>query len=85
MGLKYYDDTNGVPVTDLMRQDRIKTDNQLMAFSYYSWKDCPGTSISTGVYIVFYKGSKIDHVTHVLVPVAQSSADHWVHLKIGRC
>ena len=44
-----------------------------MAFSDSSWKDCLGTGRSKGEYIIFYQGSKIDHSTHVPVPVSQSS------------
>ena len=32
MGLEYYADMNDAPVTDLLRQANIKTNNQLMAF-----------------------------------------------------
>ena len=32
LGLKYYADMNDAPVTDLLRQASIKTDNHLMAF-----------------------------------------------------
>ena len=32
LGLKHYADMNDAPVTDLLRQAIIKTDNQLMAF-----------------------------------------------------
>ena len=42
-----------------------------MAFSDYIWKDCPDTGRSTGAYIIFNEGGKIDHGTHVPVPVAQ--------------
>ena len=41
LGLKYYADLNHAPVTDLLRQANIKTNNNLMAFSNSSWKDCP--------------------------------------------
>ena len=71
LGLKYYADLNGAPVTDLLRQANIKTNNHLMAFSDSSWKDCIDTGISTGAYIIFYQGGPIDHGTHVTVPVAQ--------------
>ena len=32
LGLKYYADLNDAPVTDLLRQDNIKTKNHLMDF-----------------------------------------------------
>ena len=43
MGLKYYADLNDVPVSDLLRQASIKTDNHLIDFSNYSWQDFPET------------------------------------------
>ena len=73
--LKYYAYLNDGMVTDLLRQANIKTKNHLMDFSDSSWKDCPDTGRSTGAYIIFYQGGTIDHVTHVPVPVAQSSAE----------
>ena len=60
------------PVTDLLRQTIIKTENRLMAFSGSSWKVCPHTGRSTGAYIIFYQGGTIDHITHVPGPVARS-------------
>ena len=74
MGLKYYADMKYAPLFDLLRQDSIKTENQLMAFSDYSWQDCPDTGISTGAYIIFYQGDSIDHGTHVPGPVVKPSA-----------
>ena len=37
LGLKYYADLNDAPVTDLLRQANIKTNNHLMDFSDSSW------------------------------------------------
>ena len=54
LGLKYYADLNYAPVTDLLIQANIKTKNHLMAFSDYSWQDCPDTGSSIGEYIIFY-------------------------------
>ena len=48
--------------------------NHLMDFSDSSWQDCPDTGRSTGAYIILYQGGPIDNGTHVLGPVAQSSA-----------
>ena len=48
MGLKYYVDMNDAPVSYLMRQASIKTENQLIDFSDSSWQDFPGTGRSTG-------------------------------------
>ena len=75
LGLKYYADMNDAPVSDLLRQASIKTENHLMAFSDSSWQDFLDTVRSTGSYIGFYQGGPIDHVTHVPGPVAQSSAE----------
>ena len=46
-----------------------------MAFYDSSWKNCPDTGRSTGSYIIFYQGGKIDHGTHVPGSVAQSNAE----------
>ena len=46
-----------------------------MDFSDYSWKDCTYTGWSTGVYIIFYQGGTIDHVTHVLGSFSKSIAE----------
>ena len=75
LGLKYYADLNDSPVTDILRQANIKTKNNWMAFSDYSWQDCPDTGKITGAYIIFYQGGPSDHGTHVPGPVAQSSAE----------
>ena len=37
LGLKCYSYMNDAPVSDLLRQDSIETENQLMDFSYSSW------------------------------------------------
>ena len=74
LGLKYYADLNDAPVTDLLRQANIKTDNNLMEFSDSSWQYCQDTGRSTVAYIIYYQGGPIDHGTHVPGPVAQSSA-----------
>ena len=71
LGLKYYADINDAPVTDLLIQSSIKTDNHLMGFSDSSWQDFPDTRIVKVSYIIFYQGGPIDHVTHVPGPVSQ--------------
>ena len=48
--LKYYADTNDEPLYEILIKAIIKTKNQLMAFSDYSWKYFPETGISTGAY-----------------------------------
>ena len=65
---------NDAPVSDLLRQASIKTENHLMTFYGSSWQGFPDTGRSTGAYIIFYPGGTIDHVTHVPVPVSRSSA-----------
>ena len=75
LGLNYCAYTNDAPLSDLLRQASINIYNYLMAFSDSSCKDCPDTGRSTGAYIIFYQCCPIDHVTHVLGPVAQSSAE----------
>ena len=74
MGLKYYSDMNDAPVSDLLIQASIKTENQVMEFSDSSWKDCPYIGKITVEYIIFYQGGPIYHVPHVPGPVSQSSA-----------
>ena len=63
-----------VPLSDLFRQNNIKTENQLMVFYDSSWQDFPDTGRSTGSYIIFYQGGTIDHGTHIPGPVSQSGA-----------
>ena len=48
LGLKYYADLNDAPVTDLLRQSNVNTNNHLMDFSDSSWQDFPETGRSTG-------------------------------------
>ena len=72
LGLKYYAYMEDAPLFDLLRKDNIETNNQLMAFSNYSWKYCPETGTSTGSNMIFYQCGPIHHGTHVPVPVAQS-------------
>ena len=72
---KYYADMNDAPVTDLLRQASIKTENHLMDFSDSSWQYFPYTGRSIGAYIIFCQGGPIDHGTHVPGSVAQFSAE----------
>ena len=75
LGLEYYAIINDEPVSDLFRKARIKTENKLMAFSDSIWQDYPHNGTITVSYIIFNQGCKIDHSTHVIGPVAQSSAE----------
>ena len=74
MGLNYYDGIKDAHLSGLLIQASINTENQLVCFSYSSCKYCPDNGRSTGAYSIFYQGGIIDHVTHVPVPVAQSSS-----------
>ena len=71
LGLNYYADIKDAPLSGLLRKANIKTENQFIYFSYYSWKDCPNTGRSTGAYIILYQGSTIDHGTKFPGPVDQ--------------
>ena len=73
--MKYYANINDTPVSDLLRQASIKTENQFMFFSYSSWQDCTDTVRSIGAYIIFYQGESIYNVTHFTGPVSQSSVE----------
>ena len=73
--LKYYANINYATVSDLLRQDSIKTENHFMDFSESVWQYFPDTGRSTGAYIIFYQGGPIDHGTYVPGPVSESSAE----------
>ena len=72
--LKCNDGMEYAPLSDLLRQANIETNNQFMDFFDSSWQDCLDTGRSTGAYIIFYQGGTIDHDTRVTVTVDQSSA-----------
>ena len=74
LGLNYYDDMKDAYLSNLLRQDSIKNENQLMDLSGSSWQDYPDTGRSTGEFIIFYQVGIIDHVTHFTGPVSQSSS-----------
>ena len=74
MGSNYYADMKDEPLSDLLRQANIKTENQLMAFSDSSWQYCPHSCRSTGAYIIFYQGGPIDHGTHFSLPFSKLGA-----------
>ena len=71
LGLNYYAGINYERLYDLLRQDTIKTENQLMNFSDSSQQYCLDTGTNTRAYIIFYQGGTIDHGTNVPVPVDQ--------------
>ena len=75
LGLKFYADMKDAPLSKLLRKASIKTDNKLMVSSDSICQYCPDTGRSKVAYNIFYRGSPIDHGTHVTVPVAQSSAE----------
>ena len=70
LGLKYYADMDDAPLSDLLRQASIKTDNHVMDFSDSSWQGFPDTGRITGEFIIFYQVDTIDHGKHVPGPVA---------------
>ena len=54
LGLNYYDEINYAPLSELLRQARIKTENKLMVFSDSIWKDCPKDQIiGSTIYLLF--------------------------------
>ena len=65
LGLIYYDKIEYAPLSGLLRQDTINTENQLMGLSDSIWQDFPDTVRSTGAYIFFNKVGPIDHLTDV--------------------
>ena len=71
MGFNCYSCIKDATLSDLLRQTNIKTENQLVDFSDYSWKYCTYTDRSTGAYIFLYRGVPIEHVTRLPVPLAQ--------------
>ena len=71
LGLNYYYYINDAPVSDLLIQASIKTENQLMDFSDSSLQDFPYTVIITGAFIKFYQGGPSYHGTHIPGPVSQ--------------
>ena len=72
LGLKQYPKIDDAPLSDLLIQARIKTENQLMVLSDSILQEFPDTDRITGYYIVFYQGRPIYHCTHVPGPVDQS-------------
>ena len=73
MEVKYCADMKDAPLSEMLIQANIKTENKLIVVSYSCQKYCPDTVISTKAYIIFYQGGPIDHGTHVSGPVAQPS------------
>ena len=75
MGLIYYAKIQDSTLSNLLIQSIINTENQFMVFSDYRHQGCTDTGISTGSYIVFYKGGTIDHFIHVTYPISQAGAE----------
>ena len=75
LGLKYYADMKDAPLSDLLIQAIINTENQLMAFSDYSWKYFPDTSRITRAYNIFYQGGAIYDGKHVSGKFSQYIAE----------
>ena len=74
LGLNYYAGMKDEPLSGLLIQANIKTENQLMVSSYCRWKGFPDTDRSTGAYIMFYQEGTIDHGTNIPGPVDKSIA-----------
>ena len=66
---------NDAPVSGILRQASIYTENKLMDFSDSSWKYCPETGIITGSYIISYQVGSIIHGTHIPGAFAQSISE----------
>ena len=75
MGLRYYSNIEDSPLSELLRQYSIKTENQFIVFPNSIWQDFPDNGRSIGAYNVFYQGVPIDHCIHVTGPVSQYSAE----------
>ena len=75
LSLKYYAKIEDKPLSEILIQASINTENQLMVLSDSNWQDFPDTGRSTGAFIVFYQGGPIDNFTHVPGPVDQYSAE----------
>ena len=71
LGLIYYAKIEDELLSDLLRQNIIKTENHLVVLYESIWKDCQDIVISIGAYIVFYQVGPIDNCKHVIVPIAQ--------------
>ena len=65
LGLKYYADMKDAPLSDLLRQAIIKTENQLMEFCDSSWQDCPETGGSRGAYIISFINMGLLNISHM--------------------
>ena len=75
LGSKYYADIKYEPLSGLLIQDNIKTENHLMVLSDSSCQYCPDTGRSTGAFMIFYQGVPIDHGAHVSGTFSQSSEE----------
>ena len=73
--LIYYSNIEYVPISYLLIQSIINTENQSLVFSDSSWKDCWNTDRITRSCIVFYQVVSIGNYTHVLVSVSQFSSE----------
>ena len=70
LGLNYYADIKDAPVSDMLIHTSYKTEKKLTDLYDCSWQDCPETGRSTGAYIVFYQGGKVDYGTQFPVSVS---------------
>ena len=72
--MNYYSSVKDAPLSGMLGQASIKTENKLMNFSDYICQGCPDTDRNTGAYIIFYQCGTIYYGTHFPGPVSQSSA-----------
>ena len=73
--MKYYAKIEDTPLSDLLRQASVKSENQLVVFSDCIWQDFQDTGKITGLYIVFNQGVPIDNFTHIPGPVSHYSSE----------
>ena len=63
--LNYYDGIKDAPLSDLLRQPNINTDNQLMVFSDSSWQDFQTLAEVQEHMLYFIKVGQLD-IEHML-------------------
>ena len=75
LGITFYRDFKRSPVCKLLVENNIKCDDVFFSFLDSSWNDNVDIGRSTGMYLVFYMGGLIDHISNMPDPVALSSAE----------
>ena len=72
LGFLYYSKIEDTPLTYILGQAIINSENQFIVFYDSRWQECLDTVSSTGAYILFYQGGPIDHYTHVMAHLIMS-------------